>query len=158
MLVLLLEVLARNNRETITLEKKHELLMSVMNQSSRQVEQSLASLYPEEVKNLNQDKQRVLNEEYTEVKFVASKALLEKLEKIKNITAHKNPNPTMAELIDLLAEYALDKIDPMRKERKAKKSENIQSATLTSQTTTPTPAGITHQNLQKIRNEVGYLQ
>ena len=50
--------------------------------------------------------------------------LMEKLKRLKDLNAHKHPCPTYEELVELMADYMLDGIDPVRKaERIQKKME-----------------------------------
>ncbi len=44
-----------------------------------------------------------------------------KLKRLRDLTAHRNPCPTYAELVELMADYMLDGIDPVRKAEKIQK-------------------------------------
>ena len=40
------------------------------------------------------------------------------IKRLKELTAHKNPNPSYAELLELSTEFMLSKIDPLKKDKK----------------------------------------
>ena len=96
------------------LEGKKEILKLVEGASKREADKILASLHPQNPLPIRDTKKPVAASR-TEIRFVACDELLAKLDRIKNLTAHKKLNPSHAELLDLMAEVVLDKIDPLRK-------------------------------------------
>ena len=100
-----------------SIEQKKEVLEKLENKSSRECIQELITISPQSVP---QEKRRELTPEKTELKVVLNKDLIEKLDKIKALMSHKNPNMTDQELIEVMAEALLQRIDP---EEKAKRIE-----------------------------------
>ena len=78
--------------------------------SVRESHKILAREFPESSSML-QEKIKPLNESRSKIEFVASNELLEKLGRLKNLTAHKNFEGSMEKLIELLADMALKKLD-----------------------------------------------
>ena len=103
--------------KSYSIEQKKEVLEKLENKSSRECIQELITISPQSVP---QEKRRELTPEKTELKVVLNKDLIEKLDKIKTLMSHKNPNMTDQELIEVMAEALLQKIDP---EEKAKRVE-----------------------------------
>lgn len=57
------------------------------------------------------EKIRAIANEKVEIKFSADEDLLDKVQKLKGLLAHKNPNMSLAELFDLLCNLGLEKWD-----------------------------------------------
>ena len=100
-------------RVRLATKEKREILLKLENQSAREAQKTLLGLSPEQVTLA--ETQRVVGSEHTELKLVIKDTLREKLERLKCLLSHKNPNMTTAELIEELAELALQKLDPQRK-------------------------------------------
>ena len=98
--------------------EKLNLLHQLEGTSSRECERQLARIAPES--SLPPEKTRVITESRTMVQFVAHEALMAKLEKLKCLTSHSNPEGKYDLLFDRLADLALDRLDP---ERRAKRRE-----------------------------------
>ena len=92
----------------------HEVRLSVVKQiektSVRESQKILAREFPESSSML-QEKVRALNENKSKIEFVASNELVQKLERLKGLTAHKNFDGSLEKLIELLADMALKKLD-----------------------------------------------
>ncbi len=97
-------------------EEKISLLNQIQGKTQEECQKLLCtvSLDPEKT-ILPSERKRVIAKNKTEIKFIADDALLEKLNRIRELIAHKNPNPTYCELFDLMAEVVLKKIDPAAK-------------------------------------------
>ena len=91
------------------IESKKELLNAMIGKSKLECQKMLAALSPQA---LPQEKVRVVSATHTEISFIADDRLMAKLKKVKDLSAHKNPNPTYAELIEMMADLTLNKIDP----------------------------------------------
>ena len=100
-----------------SIEAKKEVLEKLENKSSKECIQELITISPQ---SIPQEKRRELTPDKTELKVVLNKDLISKLDKIKALMSHKNPNMTDQELIETMATLTLEKIDP---EEKVKRSE-----------------------------------
>jgi 5-methylcytosine-specific restriction endonuclease McrA len=96
----------------LSAEQKILLFSALEHKSQKQAEVILGSHFPEQV--LVQDKVRPLNEELSEIRLTAKKELLTKLDQVKSLLSHKNPNPSLAELIEMMADFLIAKKDPMK--------------------------------------------
>jgi len=106
----------------LPLQEKQKLFEKIQGLSKTKVERVLASLSPQ---SALPDRERVISETQTEVRFVADEELMSMLEKIKNLTAHRNPDPSYLELFKIMSQMVLNKIDPMLKAEKSKTVKNI---------------------------------
>jgi 5-methylcytosine-specific restriction endonuclease McrA len=93
-------------------EAKIELLEQIEGKSFEQTARVLAAISPEQIRP---EKAKVLNEEDTEIRFTADRALMAKLERLKNLMGHQAHAQTYAGLIGELADLALKKLDPLQK-------------------------------------------
>ena len=91
----------------LDLQEKQELLKNIENKSQRECEREFVKISPESVKT--KETQRAITEDLTEIKFMASKNLMDKLEKLKSHLGHKDVQ-SMASLIETLADVALKKV------------------------------------------------
>lgn len=105
-------------QKTYSQDEKMILIQSIENKPKREVERNLAAIQPAIIKK---EKERVISNELTEIKFVADAALMNKLTRIKEVLAHSNPNPSYLDLVHKLADEFLERKDPIQK---AKRAEN----------------------------------
>ena len=104
--------------------QKLDLIKKAENQSSRELEKTLFDIDPEV--NNAKEKVRDIKNNKVEIKVILDKKSQAKLELLKKLLSHKNPNMSYGELISVLAEVGLNKYDPKRKIKKqssAKKQE-----------------------------------
>lgn len=108
-----------------SVEQKKEVLIKLENKSTRECIKELIAISPE---SIPQEKRRELSPDKTELRVVLNKDLIKKLDKIKALMSHKNPTMTDQELIEVMAEALLQKIDPAEKVKRAqiKKEKAIQ--------------------------------
>ena len=105
--------------------QKMDLIKQAENQSSRELEKTLFDIDPE-VNNSTKEKIRNIKSGKVEMKVILDKKSQAKLEVLKKLLSHKNPNMSYGELISVLARDGLNKYDPKRKIKKqssAKKQE-----------------------------------
>ena len=76
----------------------------------------LVSLNPNVAPN---ETARFVSEGKVELKLVISEELKSKLDQLKELMSHKNSNMSYQELVEILANQALEKLDPIKKEEKA---------------------------------------
>lgn len=81
----------------------------VENKSSRECIETLVAISP---KFVPEEKRRELTPEKTELKVSLDKHVIEKLDRIKALLSHKSPGMTDGELINILADLGLEKLDP----------------------------------------------
>ena len=93
--------------------QKLNLIKKAEGQSSRELEKTLFDIDPE----VCNEKERVrhINNDKVEIKVILDKNSQQKLEDLKKLLSHKNPNMSYGELFSLLAELGLNKYDPKRK-------------------------------------------
>ena len=99
--------------KTILAEHKISLLNQISNTSIREAQRITMSLSsnPETVKP---DQVRVVGVDQVELKFTVNMKTEEKMKSLKGLLAHKYPNMTMAELLDLLCDLGLKALDPAK--------------------------------------------
>jgi len=97
----------------VSVEAKREVLLSLENKTTRECERELIKLSGE--KPLPQEKSKLVSQTHTQVTMNLPHILLEKLERIKSLLSHKNPNMTQAELLNAMADIVLREIDQSRR-------------------------------------------
>ena len=97
--------------------QKLDLIKKAENQSSRELEKTLFDIDPE-VNNATKEKVRDIKSGKVEMKVILDKKSQAKLEVLKKLLSHKNPNMSYGELISVLARDGLNKYDPKRKIKK----------------------------------------
>ena len=111
--------------EPLSKKEKLEVMNDLQSKSTRETERKLLSRSSQPAASVR-EKIRPLTETLTEIRFVADEKLMGNLEQLKGLLAHIDPNLSMAELIQKMAEIALAKLDPARrKPRAAKPDSNV---------------------------------
>lgn len=104
--------------------------------STRECERKLVQMAPEIA--LPKEKTRAITEEKTLIQFVADKALMGKIEKLKALLSHRNIEGKYDQLFEKVIDMALDKLDPERRqERREKRKEKSEKK---SKQSLPAPA------------------
>src|SRR5205085_172963 len=88
------------------------LVRDCVGKSKRETERILVSLAPEAP---CPDRVRPVSADRSELKITVDEALLGKLKRVRELTAHKNPNPSYNELLHQMADLVLRKLDPLEK-------------------------------------------
>ena len=105
--------LKREEKEkTYTKDMKLELLEKIEGMSQDQCEKEFIKISPLEISF--REKERLITEDLTQMTFVATTELKAKLEELRNLLAHKSSNPSMAELIEISVDMALEKLNPVK--------------------------------------------
>jgi hypothetical protein len=99
---------------------KQALVAQVENQSRRQTEKVLVEICPKVIKR--DEKITLVNSTQVKLELVIDQELLEKLERLKSLTSHKNKN--LKELLNDLVDEALLRKDPLMKSVKNGKVTN----------------------------------
>jgi hypothetical protein len=107
--------LVREKRQlgkTYSKDEKTELLEQIERKSVKETDRILAAISPEQARI---EKERVLNENESEVRFTVNRELKKKLERLRNLLGHKSKTQSYAGLIEELADIAIKKLDPLEK-------------------------------------------
>jgi hypothetical protein len=99
------------------IQERRQILSKLENKSSRECERELVAISPQSV---TPDRRREINDSQTELRITLNKGLVEKLDQIKSLLSNKHPHLTDQELIEVLADLALKKLDPSLKSCKSK--------------------------------------
>lgn len=93
---------------------KLEVMEKIAGQSVREAERITFSISssPGAMKS---DRVKQVSDEHVELKFIANEKLREKIEKLKGLLAHKEPNISLGELFDKLCDLGLEKWDLSKK-------------------------------------------
>lgn len=123
------------HREKLSDSELWELMEAISGMSSREAMREIASLYPQST-TLPSDRIRPITDELSEVRFIATQNLIEKLEEIRGMLAHSHPQLTLGELIDMLATEYRERHHPEEKAKRAqdrmakkKQTEEVESPT-----------------------------
>ncbi len=104
-------------------DDKKELLFVLEGKSSREVERKLISISSDPI-SLIPERIREISETKSEMKLIVDHDLITQLEKLKGLLAHKHPHLTTHELIKILAQMALEKLDPLSNTSKNEEKNN----------------------------------
>ena len=105
-------------------DEKLELLNSLENKTTRETETIFCGLDPDKV---SQDKERQINENQIEIRFVASTALMEKLKRFKELDSHVNANPAYCELFERLVDLVLKQKERKKEMQKSNNPQTVQA-------------------------------
>jgi hypothetical protein len=103
----------RHEGKSYSDEQKLELVKGLEGTSQRETERILVALSPESVPS-RQDRVRPLTETHAEFKAVISAELLQKLERVKELAAHRLKSGSWAEVLELMADQTIEVLDPAR--------------------------------------------
>lgn len=112
----------RSERQApISAQEKIEMVSQLAGTSSRQCEQKLARISPEAV--LPRERVKPLTPEKTQIQFLADADLMKKIQRLKELTSHQNPEGRLEKVFAKAVDMALEQLDPERKElrRQARK-------------------------------------
>ncbi len=113
----------KNQNKEMSLEQKRSVLERIANKPVREAEKITLSLSsaPELMKP---DRINQISENTTEIKFVASKDIQLKIERLKGLLAHKYPNISLGELFEKLCDLGLFEWNPTKMSSEKIKIEN----------------------------------
>lgn len=106
----------KSSGKRLELCAKNVLLKELENKSSREAEKILIEKSPDQIRP---ERIRALTTQKSELTLTLDESTLNKLNKIKWLVSHKNPNPSYAELIEIMAEVTLEKLDPEKLKTKS---------------------------------------
>jgi hypothetical protein len=99
-----------SGEERLSIQTKKEVVDSLIGTSIRECERKLVELSPEAA--LPRECARPMSSDKTLIQFVADAELMEKLERLKGLLAHRNFDGRYDMLFHSLADLALRKLDP----------------------------------------------
>jgi len=102
------------NQNPLDLEKKKEILESLVGKSVREAEKELIQRSSLPIALQIPDQVKPKGGDHVEIRFLAPQSLADLLEEAKGLLAHRLPGASMAELIQALTEMGVEKI---KKER-----------------------------------------
>jgi 5-methylcytosine-specific restriction endonuclease McrA len=98
-------------------QEKIEVINQMAGKPVREAEKIIISLSSNPLA-LKADKIRSVSGNNIELKFTANESVQEKIEKLKGLLAHKNPNLSLGELFEKLCDIGLEQLDPSRLKNK----------------------------------------
>lgn len=90
-------------------EQKLEILGRLENKSKREAERVLAEYCP----RVRPDSIRAATSDLVEFRFSGPRSILEKVEELKGLLAHKFPEATLGQLFDFLCDFAINALRPV---------------------------------------------
>jgi hypothetical protein len=95
-------------KEKLPKARQLELLLNIENKSSRDTARIISLISPTA---LIHDKIKPVSESKDQLSFTADKSLKDKLDRLKGLVAHTHPGIGLGELVNLLADHALEHWD-----------------------------------------------
>ncbi len=116
---------AKIHHVSISKEDKLELLAEISEQTIREAQRIMLSQSsaPEE---LRPDKMSVISEQKIEIRFAANKSLEEKISEVKGLLAHKHPNLSLGELLEVLCDLSIKTLKKAKTETLSKQKSAAQ--------------------------------
>jgi 5-methylcytosine-specific restriction endonuclease McrA len=107
--------------EKLSSEEKAEILEKMEGKSTRECELELIRMSSAPIELSHPEKERVMNDDFTEWKLVLSSELLEKLKRVQALRSHAQPSMSRVELLEYMADEVLKRLDPIEKEKEKEK-------------------------------------
>ena len=106
--------------EKVTTQEKREILFALENKSTREAEKELLAR-SSEPERLRPETIKPVSQTLSELRCLVDQKTLENLERIRGLLGHTHSEMTLSELIANMAEITLEKIDPARETKRARK-------------------------------------
>lgn len=107
---------AKTGEKPFDLSEKREILSNLEGLSSRQCDRVLANLSSSPL--TPPEKEKALPRNLTQIQFIADEALMDKLNRLKNLMAHRNFEGKYSDLFHQITDIALAQLDPRGSEHK----------------------------------------
>lgn len=134
-------------------DEKLSLIGALENKSSRTVERELAALSPE---NPAAERFRAISSKQTELKIILNREQLNKFNRLKSLMSHKNLSS--AELIEAALDVVLEKVDPARKEERARnRLKKLKTASASLKPRVEDGVSLVPTNNKKIKEKSRYI-
>ncbi len=101
----------QRKEEPVSRQEKKDLVFALQGKSRRECEKELSALDPQAA--IPQEQERVVGPTQTEIRFVADDALMEMLQKIRELDGHVSGHSSYLELFRRMASITLKKLDPL---------------------------------------------
>jgi hypothetical protein len=115
--------------EKLSSEEKAEILEKMEGKSTRECELELIRMSSAPIQISHPEKERVINDEFTEWKLVLGSELLEKLNRVQALRSHAQPSMSRVELLEYMADEVLKRLDPIEKEKEKQKQREAKTQT-----------------------------
>jgi hypothetical protein len=113
--------------ERLSSSEKAEVLEKMEGKSTRECELELIRMSPAPIELSHPEKERVMNDEFTEWKLVLSSELLEKLNRVQALRSHAQPSMSRIELLEYMADEVLKRLDPLEKDKEKEKKKKAKA-------------------------------
>jgi hypothetical protein len=113
--------------EKLSSEEKAEILEKMEGKSTRECELELIRMSSAPIQISHPEKERVMNDEFTEWKLVLGSELLEKLNRVQALRSHAQPSMSRVELLEYMADEVLKRLDPLEKEKEKEKQKKAKA-------------------------------
>ena len=97
----------RENKRNYSSEEKTQIITKIEGLSRRECERELRSISP---KAVPLEKTRAISQTETTITFVADNELMKKLQDLKNLLSHREPNPSYQKLFHIMADIASENL------------------------------------------------
>ncbi len=101
--------------ERLSVERKHEAIKKIENRSTFEAERVLLGMFPEVALAARPETRKVINEDTVRVTNDLPIETLDILDRVRELLSHKIPDGSGSEVLFYLANYFLDREDPLRK-------------------------------------------
>ncbi len=139
-------------QENSSLKSKREVLLSLENKSTREVERELVSRCAEP-QRLIPEKLRAVSATHTELKLLVEENFLSKLEELRNHLGSKMPFASVKELLDFAVDRALEDLKPKAPKVAPKVAPNAKQKT----TTRYVPVEVEREVWQRDRGQCSFV-
>jgi len=99
----------KKNNEVLNASEKLELIENIKNKTTKEVKEYFARLDPETT--LPPDQMKHLSEKHVQVNWTLEKELLEKLDYLKSLISHEQPNATANDLMKLMLTETIKNVE-----------------------------------------------
>ncbi|MFZ4405669.1 MAG: hypothetical protein ACOYOK_16375, partial [Pseudobdellovibrionaceae bacterium] len=113
-------------KPTLSTENKQQILQSLENKSKKQAEQILRQNMPDT--KVTADQERFIDADHLELKILIRHGTHQKLQRLRQLRSHKNPQMSYDELLSDMADLLLKKMDPLIKSDPEVKKNNQDTA------------------------------
>ncbi len=104
----------KENRQSYSVAEKKQVIQKLEGKSTRDAEKELMSLSSNPASFARPDQVRPVTPTLSEIRFIADQELLDQLDEIRGLLAHRNAHLSLAELMGRMAAITLEKLRAAR--------------------------------------------